>query len=92
MCEIIKKNNLQFIIDKTGCPDGYWYNVWFLEIYPTWEITTFEVFDKYLDKDKYYIDIGAWIGPTVLYAAQKTKRVIAFEPDNIAFNALKKIL
>lgn len=34
------------------------------------------------------VDIGAWIGPTVLYAAAKGAQVHAFEPDPVAFKWL----
>lgn len=54
----------------------------------TWEPNTFKIFDRFLDKDKTFVDIGAWIGPTVLYAAQRAKQVFAFEPDTVAYSSL----
>jgi hypothetical protein len=39
----------------------------------------FEVFNKYLSKDKVFIDIGKWIIPTSLYASRKSKRVFGIE-------------
>lgn len=56
----------------------------------SWEPNTFKVFDRFLEKDRNYLDIGAWIGPTVLYAASKAKNVYAFEPDQVAFSSLKR--
>jgi len=53
-----------------------------------WEPETFEVFDRFVDHARPYIDIGSWIGPTVLYAAQITNRVYGIEPDPIAFSEL----
>jgi FkbM family methyltransferase len=53
-----------------------------------WEPQTFEVFNRFLDKNKSYLDIGAWIGPTVLYGAGLAKHVYAFEPDRVAFGKL----
>lgn len=53
-----------------------------------WEPSTFRIFDKFLDKEKTFVDIGAWIGPTVLYAAPKAKQVYAFEPDPVAYKSL----
>jgi FkbM family methyltransferase len=35
-----------------------------------------------------YIDFGAWIGPTALYAAHFLHHVYALEPDPMAFSAL----
>jgi FkbM family methyltransferase len=56
----------------------------------SWEPETFKIFDYYLD-DKYsYIDIGAWIGPTVLYGCQLSKKCYAFEPDPVAIDSLNK--
>ncbi len=54
----------------------------------TWEPTTFKIFDKFLDSKHNFIDIGAWIGPTVLYAAPKARQVFAFEPDPVAHHHL----
>lgn len=53
-----------------------------------WEPETFEILKKYLDRDHSYLDIGAWIGPTLLYAGQIAKHCVAFEPDPIAHAAL----
>lgn len=53
-----------------------------------WEPRTFEIFDKCLDPKKNFLDIGAWIGPTTLYAAPRAKQVYAFEPDPIAYRSL----
>lgn len=53
-----------------------------------WEADTFQVFDLTLRPGALHIDIGAWVGPTVLYAAARGARVIAFEPDPSAFHEL----
>ena len=53
-----------------------------------WEEENFRVFDRFLDPEKSYLDIGAWIGSTVLYGAHKAKHVYAIEPDNVAFQEL----
>lgn len=65
-----------------------------------WETATLDVFDKYLPASDLFIDFGAWIGPTSLYASRYCKRIIAFEPDpaaraelerNIALNGISSI-
>lgn len=56
----------------------------------SWEINTHKIFDKILDNNHSYIDVGAFIGATVLYGAHLAKRVYALEPDPIAFKELQK--
>lgn len=65
-------------------------NDWFWKIFAdgSWEPGTFRIFDAFLEKDKPMLDIGAWIGPTALYAASRAKQVFAFEPDPTAFFSL----
>lgn len=54
-----------------------------------WEPETFAIFDRFIDADTLFLDVGAWIGPTSLYAAQIAKRTVAFEPDPKAFKQLE---
>lgn len=54
-----------------------------------WESTTFKILSHYADPNSIYIDIGAWIGPTVLYAAPQYGKVYCFEPDPTALKKLK---
>ncbi|CAF2254585.1 unnamed protein product [Rotaria magnacalcarata] len=49
---------------------------------------TFGVFQKFLTPNTVHIDFGAWIDPTVLFAANIAKRVIAFECDPYAAREL----
>ncbi len=53
-----------------------------------WEPETFAVLDQFLSPEDDYLDIGAWIGPTVLYGARKARHVFCFEPDPTAFRHL----
>ena len=55
----------------------------------TFEPHTYEAFRKYIDKDTIYIDLGAYIGATSLFAAQYARYAFAFEPDPVAFDYLK---
>jgi FkbM family methyltransferase len=57
-------------------------------VFHDWEQETFAIFDRFLSDTSSYMDVGAWIGPTVLYAAQKAKHVYAFEPDPVAYREL----
>ena len=49
-----------------------------------WEPGTFDIFDRFIDRESAYLDLGAWIGPTVLYGCGLAKAVYAVEPDPIA--------
>ena len=54
-----------------------------------WEAETLDLIDAYVDEATVFIDVGAWIGPTLLYAAQKCRSAFAFEPDPRAFAELR---
>jgi FkbM family methyltransferase len=62
-----------------------WQDFWSRVSSGQWEPETFKLFDRFITKNTSYIDIGAWIGPTVLYAAQLANAAYAFEPDPLAF-------
>jgi FkbM family methyltransferase len=53
-----------------------------------WEPQTLEILARHLNATSVYYDIGAWIGPTVVFAAQRSKTVFAFEPDPVAYRYL----
>jgi len=69
--------------------DPYHINFWRSIRKKRWEMETFEVLRNNLTAESTYVDIGAWIGPTVLYAAKRCKKVICFEPDPTAFKFLR---
>ena len=79
----IYKNNELFLIENNVSNENlfFWQN-----IYSQWENETFEIFDKYLSKDKIFIDIGGWIGTTAMYGSRKSKQVYSIEADNCSFN------
>lgn len=78
----IVKNNVPYTV--TGGYEWFWPGF----ANGTWEPETFKIFDRFLDPERNFVDIGAWIGPTTLYAAHKAKQVFAFEPDQVAFRHL----
>ncbi len=53
-----------------------------------WEPATHQAIDDYVTPGSTYVDVGAWIGPTVLWAAPRAGRIIAVEPDPIAVELL----
>ena len=68
--------------------DPYHIGFWRLAAKGVWEPHTFRILAKFLHPDSVYLDLGAWIGPTVIYAARKCAQVICFEPDMIAYQYL----
>lgn len=69
--------------------DGY-EKFWDLFEAQTWEPATTDIFDIYIDENTTFIDIGAWIGPTLFYAAQIAGKCFAVEADPIAFRRLEE--
>lgn len=54
--------------------------------FPNWEAQTLQFFQKYLIKETDYLDVGAWIGPTLLLAtAMGARKIKAIEPNPINF-------
>jgi FkbM family methyltransferase len=79
----VNKRALSFNVIETDLNIDFW-----IHHYQNWEPRTHDWLDKHLSNDKVFIDIGGWIGPLTLYAAQKSLSVIAFEPDPIAYKEL----
>lgn len=54
-----------------------------------WEPTTIHVIQQ-AARGTVFIDIGGWIGPTVLAGAPFAERVVVYEPDPVAGKILKR--
>lgn len=82
----IYKNNELFLIENNESNQNlsFWKN-----IFSQWENETFKIFDKYLSKDKIFIDIGGWIGTTSMYASRKSKHVYSIEADKQSINDMR---
>ena len=94
---LITKKNISFNVepnkllnknDEWYCGTEVFWNDYYMSSY---EKNT-AIMQRFLSKDHSYIDIGAWIGSTVLFGAQLSKKCYAFEPEPIAFNVLIKNL
>ena len=83
----IYKHDEFFLIQKDELDRNI--NFW-KDIFPTWEEETFNIFDKFLDKNKVFIDIGGWIGTTCMYGGRKSKEVFVVEADTESFSYLTK--
>lgn len=86
----ITRNGTVFAVDVTQDDDtGCWYRRFWQKGFATWEPRTFDFFDEFIRPDRSVIDIGGWVGPTILYAAVKAKTVYGVEPDPVALAALQ---
>jgi len=56
---------------------------------PAWEPATFRIFKKYVSPETVVVDFGTWIGPTLLYHGQFSKRSYGIEADPSAYAVAK---
>jgi FkbM family methyltransferase len=57
-----------------------------------WEPETLALIDQQVAPGTTFLDLGAWVGPTALYAAARGARVIALEADPVALAQLHRNL
>jgi FkbM family methyltransferase len=83
----IVKDKISFFVNETSplWKNDFWHSV----EENRWENEAYAILSTFLDKNNSYIDIGAWIGPTVLFGSQVARHCYAIEPDPVAFAALK---
>lgn len=55
-----------------------------------WEPETLVALSSLIDHSTLFVDVGAWVGPTTLTAAHLGARVVAYEPDPVAFQSLER--
>lgn len=82
----LQRHGVSFSVTETT---DYLNHFW-KDIYPIWEEDTYRAIIPHLDKDKTFLDIGAWQGPISMVAQHYSKQCICFEPDPIAFSNLSK--
>ena len=71
---------------RHGNNDGFWRRY----ENGTWEPDTSAVFRRFIDAQHSYVDIGAWIGPTLLLGCQLAKHAYGIEPDPLAYDELSE--
>lgn len=49
-----------------------------------------ELLERFLRPEDTFLDLGAWVGSHSLFASTITKRVVAVEPDPVAFRILQR--
>ena len=78
----IEKNSEFFFIEKKEENNlNFWEN-----IYSEWKIEEFDIFNKFLDRNKIFINIGDWIGAKSIYGIRKSKYFYCIEADKQSFN------
>lgn len=82
--QVNKRDESFYVQIDNSTRDAFW-----LSNYSTWENETFDVFDEHVNPNTIVLDIGAWIGPTVLYLSSLGAEVIAVEADKDAANVLR---
>lgn len=60
-------------------------NFWHKAANALWERETFEIFNRYITEETTVVDFGTWIGPTLLFHGQFSKRSIGMEADPVAY-------
>jgi FkbM family methyltransferase len=63
---------------------GFWVDTYF----DVWEPETFRRMERVIGPGTSYCDIGAWVGPTAIYASKLGADVTCFEPDPAAYERL----
>ncbi|MGD9783929.1 MAG: FkbM family methyltransferase [Hyphomicrobiaceae bacterium] len=79
--DTVRFDGTQFLVER-GNPHAQ--DFWRDERLAGWEPDTIAFINRTVTPGTWFLDVGAWIGPTALIASRRAERVIAFEPDPIA--------
>jgi FkbM family methyltransferase len=86
----IAKGGSAFMVASGERPDHDAFWDWYET--PEWEPETVAVYAAFARPGARIVDVGGWIGPTVLLAAALGAEVLAVEPDPVAADALERNL
>lgn len=78
------------VLDGPPCHTPGGWDFWRGDFPGVFEPFLIEWIDRFCDKYHDYLDIGSWVGPTVLYASRVARNVLGFEPDPVAWHYLKE--
>ena len=79
----INFRGINFLVNSSDYKE-FWNN------FENWEQNDLNFVIEKAEENKIFVDIGAWIGPYTLVAAKMGMKVFAYEPDKVAFKALKE--
>ncbi|MGB1249489.1 MAG: FkbM family methyltransferase [Candidatus Promineifilaceae bacterium] len=90
----MSNQNIEVNIGETAysVAPGKYDHFWRLAASGSWEPETFDVIKRFAKHDQAYIDIGTWVGPTLLFGAQHANTAFGFEPDPVAHAEAEKNL
>ncbi len=81
------------ILGKSFSVDNRFKPAWWNNVEAgVWEPETLRLFDLFIKEDSIFVDIGAWVGATVLYGAVTASEVHTFECDPVSLDVLKSNL
>lgn len=85
----IQRGSISFnvIVDRN---DAYIQDSWTNYETAKWENWSFEMLDAYVSTETTFMDVGSWLGFMSLHIAGRSKRVIAYEADPIAFKSVTR--
>jgi FkbM family methyltransferase len=93
MEKVLKSKTLTYFGHTAKLLDDPRYDTFYKKLITRrWEPATFDVLSRMVDADTTYIDIGAWIGVTPLWAAGRARHVIAVEPDPFCTSVLRFLM
>ena len=84
----VERDGVAFVVE----PDwGDAHEIAFWNAYAEgWERDTLAAIAEFLPMGGVHLDIGAWIGPTLLFAAARAREAHGFEPDPAAYAKLRR--
>ena len=78
-----------FVVEPNDQDDAFWA----LFVDGGWEASTLDALSTLAPAATLYVDVGAWVGPTVLVAAAAgARKIVAYEPDPAALDRLMQNL
>jgi FkbM family methyltransferase len=86
----VAKGGSAFMVAAGERPDHDAFWDWYES--PEWEPETVAVYAEFARPGARIVDVGGWIGPTVLLGAALGAEVLAVEPDPVAADALERNL
>lgn len=84
---VVERGGLTFRVEESPATAWGFWDFW---TSGQWEPPTVAAAERLLKRGDTLLDVGAWVGPLTLWAAARGVRVIAMEPDLVAFAQLQQ--